>query len=207
MPDRVRTVPGANVSDQTRQEAMRSLASSYASLKEAQSAHANNSKKWKREGIKTVITMKVLRERYKDPAEVLADLHEEIRLRAITDIPTIQQDLSDLWAPPAVPQDAQDEHQRWQWREAGGLAARRKFARDANPHSQGTEAFACWHQGWLDSPERIAAEMEAGGTPQVDASPRRPARRRTAPAPAVPGVVARGASGNGAARRRRVANG
>jgi hypothetical protein len=201
MPERVREAPGANISDQTRQEAMRSLASSYASLKEAQSAHSNNSKKWKREGIKTQITMKVLRERYKDPAEVLADLHEEIRLRAITDIPTIQQDLSELWAPPEVPQDAQDEHQRWQWREAGALAARRKFARDANPHTQGTEAFDCWHRGWLESPERIALEMEAGGAPQVDASPRRPTRRRAASVP-VPGVVAANSS-NGTARRRR----
>lgn len=205
MSERVRA-PGSNVSDQTRQEAMRSLSSSYAALKLAQSEHSNNAKKWKREGIKTRVTMKVLSERFKDPAEVLADLHEEIRLRALSDFPTIQADLAGLWAPPSVPDDAQAEHERWQWREAGGLAARRKFARDANPHAQGSEAHATWDKGWLDNPERIAAEMEAGGAPQVDASRSRPASRKQATrkqaAAVLPGVMGRA---NGSGRRRRVA--
>ena len=204
MPDRVREAPGANITDETRQEAMRSLASTLAGLKEAQSAHATNAKKWQKEGIKTRITLKVLRERYMDPAEVLANLHEEIRLRAITDIPTIQRDLSELWTPPEVPQDKQDEHQRWQWREAGALAARKKFARDSNPNTAGSEAFALWDNGWLNSPERIALEMASGGAPQVDASPRRPTRRQAAPEVPV-GVVAQ-ARTNGAGRRRRAAH-
>ena len=201
MPERVRAVPGSNVSDQTRQEAMRSLAQSYAVLKQAQSAHSNNAKKWKGEGVKTPQAMKVLRERWKDPQEVLAELHEEIRFRALSDIPTIQDDLAALWAPPEVSASAQSEHQRWQWREAGGLAARKKFARDANPHNQGEEAHAEWDRGWLDSPERIAAEMEAGGAPQVDASRKQPSRRKQA-APSLPGVMQ--ARANGSGRRRRV---
>ncbi len=205
MPDRVRA-PGANVTDETRQEAMRSLAGTLASLRLAQSEHATNAKRWQKEGIKTKITLKVLRERYLDPVEVLANLHEEIRLRALTDIPTIQRDLSELWQPPEVEQNAQDEHQRWQWREAGALAARKKFARDGNPHTAGSEAFSCWDKGWLENPERIALEMEAGGAPQVDASPRRPTRRRATPVPMVPGVVAQASAGNGAARRRRAAH-
>jgi hypothetical protein len=200
MSERVRA-PGANVSDQTRQEAMRSLSASYAALKQAQSEHSNNSKKWKKEGIKTRVTMKVLMERFKDPAEVLADIHEEIRLRALSDFPTIQDDLSALWAPPSVPTDAQEEHQRWQWSEAGALAGRRRFARDANPHEVGSEAHALWDRGWLNSPERIAAEMSAGGAPQVDTSARRPVSRRKQPAPTLPGVM-QARSGNGVRRRR-----
>lgn len=206
MPDRVREAPGANVTDETRQEAMRSLAATLATLKQAQSEHANNAKKWQKEGIKTRITLKVLRERYKDPAEVLSDLHEEIRLRALSDIPTIQRDLAELWVQPDVPQSASEEHQRWLWREAGALAGRKKFARDSNPWGQGSEANVEWDRGWLDSPERIAAEMEAGGRPQVTVSTQRPARRRTAPAPAGVVAAAGSASGNGAARRRRIAH-
>ena len=198
MVERVRAAakPGDNVSDATRQEAMRALTASYAAIQMANAQHRNTAKRFQQLGVKTGITMRIIRDKYKDPADVLADLHEEIRQRALSNMPTVQQDLQNLWAPIDVPPDAQREHDLWRIRDAGAFAAREGQARDSNPHKAGSEEYTTWDKGWREDQTRIAKAMGKGEKP-ASASPDKPVRGAKAPRKAA-AASGRKKSANGA---------
>lgn len=179
---RERPKPGDNISDATRQEALRALTASYAAVKLANATHQNECKKWQGVGIKTKISMKVIRDRYKDPAEILAELHEEVRLRALDHMPTVQTDLMDMWKPVEVAPDKRAEHERFRRHDAGAFAAREGHARQSNPHPAGSEAYADWDRGWLEDQTRIARAMGNGAKPipPADGARAKPARKAAA---------------------------
>lgn len=192
--------PGDNVSDATRQDALRALSNTYAAVKLANANHQNEAKKWQGVGVKTKITMKVIRDRYKDPAEMLADIHEEVRQRALDHMPTIQQDLMDLWKPIELKPDERAEHDRFRRRDAGSFAAREDHPRDSNPYQAGTEEYADWDSGWLEDQTRIAKGMANGAKPiggKVDASKAKPPRKTAAADKSAPAPAARKRGGSG----------
>lgn len=195
MVERVRAAPkpGDNVTDETRVEALASLTATFNAQREAseearvlKAEHADNLKRWKARGIRLNPIKKVIKERFEDPADVLADLHEETRLRALTNMPNIQQDLVALWAPVEVPEDKKAELDRMRWRDDGAFAGREGQPRDRNPHQAGSDAYDCWDRGWLEDQTRIAKAMADGTEPHVDTSKAKPARAPkvdTAPTP------------------------
>lgn len=188
---------GDNVTDETRVEALGALTATFNAVREAaevlatlRAEHSSELKKWKNRGIRLSPMKRVIKERHVDPYEVLRDLHEETRLRALTNMPSIQQDLMGMWQPIDVPADKKAEVDRMRWRDDGAFSGREGSPREANPHEAGSEAFACWDKGWLEDQTRIAKAMGAGTAPAVDTSKTKPAakngtgtrRRRAAPA-------------------------
>lgn len=180
MIERVRPAgAGDNVSDETRQQALAECTVSLTKvqglvdeLKTARSEHSNNIKKWKGRGLRPEPLKKAVRDRLLDPADVLLDLHEYIRNRAVQNMPMIQQELQAMWSDVDLGDEQRAEIQRQRWRDDGSFSARGGMARETNPHEGGSEGHQSWDAGWLDSPERIAAEMGNGAE-------RRPARQRS----------------------------
>lgn len=206
--DRVRPAPrpGDNVTDETRLSAIASLTASTKlvsdaaeELKAVRADHSANLKHWKKLGIRLKPIKKVIADRFEDQAEVLADLHEETRLRALTNMPNIQTDLSAMWAPINVDADAKAEADRFRRRDAGAFAAREGQPRDANIYTAGSAEYADWDKGWLEDQDRIARAMKDGKAPIVDTSRGKPPRKKAA-APATPKAAASSA-------RRRPRNG
>lgn len=180
MIERVRPAgAGDNVTDDTRMQALAECTATNAEvqqladeLKTARSEHSNTIKKWKARGINTSALKRAVRDRHLDPAEVLLEQHEYIRMRAVQNFPTIQQDLMAMWTEVDLGAEQKAEIQRQRWRDDGSFSARGGMARETNPHEGGSEGHQSWDAGWLDSPERIAAEMGNGAE-------RRPARQRS----------------------------
>lgn len=202
--------PGDNVTDQTRVEALIACGLTFKAQEEAaevaksaRSAHSNEIKKWKKRGINTEALKRAVKDRFMDPAEVIAEEHEYIRMRALQNMPSIQQDLMAMWQEIDLSDDRKAEIERQRWRDDGAFCARQGKPREDNPHHQGTEAHQQWDLGWLNDQERIAKAMGAGEQPAVTKPSReRPARRTKAPQadkPATPPA----AVVNGARPRRR----
>lgn len=188
MAQRVRAAakPGDNVTDETRMEALGECSATYAEvqelsdqLKTARSEHSNALKKWKGRGVVIEALKRAIKDRLLDTAEVLQELHEYTRLRALQNWPTIQQELVDLWTEIDIPDAQQEEIKRQRWHDDGSFAARNGTPRDGNQHPAGSEAFQAWDRGWLNNQERIAKAMGAGEAP-VDTSRKRPARKGAA---------------------------
>lgn len=209
MVERVRPAgPGDNVTDATMVEALGECTSTYTQqeadaevAKSSRSAHSNALKKWKKRGVNLEALKKAIKDRFIDPAEVLAELHAYCRLRALQNFPSIQTDLVGMWSAIELPDETRAEIDRQRWRDDGSFSARNGAPRDDNPHPSGSEGFQCWDQGWLHDQERIARAMGAGETPAVDPVRARPSRR-AAPKKkaAAPPPVA-----NGSRRSRRAA--
>lgn len=175
MPDRVRAVAGDNVTDELRARALGecvAIADEIDALMEdvrsLKGSLSNKYKQFKGLGLRLEPLKRVLKERRKDPVDVLADLHEETRLRALRNMPTIQTDLMELIGKPLdISADQKEEIARQRWRDDGAFAGREGTARDSNPHLVGSEARQQWDAGWLNSQERIAKAMGTGGAPIV----------------------------------------
>lgn len=192
MVDRVRpAVPGGSVTDATLVAALGACAATYAAQEEAaeaaktaRSAHSNELKKWKKQGVPLEPLKKAIKDRFLDPAEVLAELHMYVRLRALQNMPSIQQDLAALWTDIDLPNETKAEIDRQRWRDDGSFSARQGQPRDSNPHQAGSEAHQQWDRGWLNDQDRIARAMGAGEQPQpaVVQSRARPQRGRRAAA-------------------------
>lgn len=182
MAERVRETPapGDNVTDATRRQALRALAATLAKVQTANGEHRAEIRLWKERGIDTTQALAALRGRHKDPDEVLQKLHEQIRMRSLLDMPTIQQDLAALWQQPSLPVDEQEQHERWLAREAGALAGREGQPRESNPHAPGSALHPDWDKGWLEDQTRIANAMGAGDAPQVQSGRAMPARKQAA---------------------------
>lgn len=189
MAERVRpAVPGSNVTDETRLEAFASLTKTFEQqrkdaevAKTSRGIHSANIKNWKEKGIRVEPMKKVIKERFEDPSDTLRDIHEEIRLRAITNMPTIQADLSAIWNPINIPTDKALEYSRQRWYDDGAFCGRNGQARESNPHTGGSDAYDCWDRGWLNDQERIARAMRDGEKPAADASRKRPERNGVEP--------------------------
>jgi hypothetical protein len=201
MAGRLRSV-GDNVTDQTRVEALSDCTASFAvvselsdQLKTARAEHSNRIKRWKGRGVQTESLKKAIKDRFLDPDEVLRELHEYTRFRALQNMPHIQRDLMELWSDLDIDEERVAEIQRQRWRDDGAFAGRQGQPRDSNPHTYGEEAFAVWDQGWHEDQERIARAMGLG-EPPAEAAPKkarrkaagngaevqpRPSRRRVAP--------------------------
>lgn len=182
MVGRVRSV-GDNVTDQTRLDALADCTESFAivselseQLKKARGDHSSRIKRWKGRGVQTESLKKAIRDRFLDPEEVLRELHEYTRFRALQNMPNIQQDLMALWSDLDIDDDRAAEIQRQRWRDDGAFAGRQGQAREANPHTYGEEAYAVWDKGWLEDQERIAKAMGVGAAPA--AAPAKKARRK-----------------------------
>jgi hypothetical protein len=193
MAQRVRSsVPGGNVSDDTRIEALAECTASAAQisdladqLKSARGFHSSNIKKWKGRGVNTEALRRAIRDRLRDPDEVISELHEYTRLRALQNMPTIQQDLAALWNDLQIDDAKAEEIQRQRWHDDGAFAGRNGIARVDNPHEAGSEAYQCWDQGWLHDQERIAKAMGKGEKPVNTARGRKaPGQKKAATPPA-----------------------
>lgn len=199
--DRVRQ-PHANVTDQTLVQALRACGQTYTAqqdaaevAKEARSAHSNELKRWKGLGVPLEPLKRAIKDRFLDPAEVLAETHMYVRLRALQNMPTIQQDLAALWTEVDLDEQTRGEVERQRWRDDGAFCAREGHARDSNPHAPGSEAHQQWDQGWLNNQERIARSMGAAAGSskpedpdevKVNTSRTRPSRKRAANKAAAP---------------------
>lgn len=188
MVERVRDAkPGDNVTDELRIKAMGELtqiANDIGDLmeevKSLKSDYSGRVKHYKSLGMRTEALKKIIRERFKDPVDILADLHEETRLRALRNMPTIQSDLAELLGKPLdVTDDQKAEIARQRWRDDGAFAGREGMARDSNMHPAGSEAYQQWDAGWLNSQERIAKALGAGEAP-VDTGRSKPERKMAA---------------------------
>lgn len=187
MVERLRPASGDNVTDQTRIEALGECTATFAEQEEAadvaktaKSNHSNMLKKWKQRGIRINSLKRAIKDRMLDPDEVLRDEHEYCRLRALQNMPSIQQDLMAMWAPMDVSDDQAAEIARQRWRDDGSFSARQGAPRENNPHAVGSEAHQTWDMGWSEDQERIAKAMGAGDAPVVDAGRVRRGRRRVA---------------------------
>lgn len=177
MPDRV-TAYGDNVTDATRIQALQECTESFILLQDAAEAakkmraeHSNRLKKWKSNGLNLEALKRAVKDRLIDPEDILKELHEYTRLRAVQNMPNIQQDLAELWnMRGALDIDAELEAQRTRWRDDGALAGRQGIPREENPHEAGSEAYECYDKGWLSSVERIAGAMGRGEPPAVNTS-------------------------------------
>lgn len=205
MVERVRPV-GGNVTDATIVEALGACAATYTAVqetaeaaKQARALHSAELKKWKGRGLRAVPLRRAVKERFEDPADVIADQHAYVRYRALQNMPTIQQDLMAMWAPIDLPVETQDAIHRQRWTDDGAFCARQGQLRDANPHTPGSEAWQAWDAGWLHDQDRIARAMGAGappidrqgqGTmarPEVKSGRNRPVRKKAAAPTQVPG--------------------
>jgi hypothetical protein len=198
MAQRVRSnAPGGNVNDETRIEALAECTASAAQisdladqLKSARGFHSSNIKKWKQRGVNTEALRKAIRDRLRDPDEVLLETHEYVRLRSLQNMPTFQQDLSQLWGDLQIDDAKAEEIQRQRWHDDGAFAGRNGIARPDNPHGAGSEAYQCWDQGWLHDQERIAKAMGKGEAPVNTARGRKaaaaPQKKAAAAAPKKP---------------------
>jgi hypothetical protein len=195
MVERVRPVAqGGNVTDELRMRALadltardRVIGDAAEELKSLKAQRSAQIKHYKGLGMRTDPLRRVARERFKEPVDVLADLHEETRLRALSNMPTIQEDLVDLLGVPLdIDAEQRTQIQRDRWRDDGAFAAREKHTRESNPHEAGSEAHQQWDMGWLHNQERIAAAMGAGEPPVVDTGRKRPAAKKKAAAPKEP---------------------
>lgn len=204
MVERVRpATPGQNVTDGTRMEALGECTASYLIVQEASEAaksargvHSANLKKWKGRGVLPAALARAIKDRLLDPAEVLAELHEYTRMRALQNMPSIQQDLAAMWTEVDVDDEKAAEIQRQRWHDDGAFAGRQGVVQVDNPHVPGSEAWASWDDGWRNDQERIATAMGAGAPPIVNASRGRPARKQTAQRQAAT------AAGNGTSKPR-----
>ena len=176
--------PGDNVTDAVLVQALGACAATYSAQEEAaeaaktaRSAHSNELKRWKKMGIAFEPLKRAVKERFLDPREVLANVHAYVRMRALQNMPSIQQDLLALWTDIDLPDETKAQIERDRWRDEGSFSAREKAARDANPHQPGSEAYQCWDQGWLHDQNRIATAMGAGAAP-VDISRAKPVRKQ-----------------------------
>lgn len=212
MVERVRpAAPGDNVTDELLVRALGACAATYSKQEEAaeeakafRSAHSNELKKWKKLGVPLEPLKRAIKERFLDPAEVIANEHMYIRMRAMQNMPSIQTDLAALWTDIDLPDATKAEIDRQRWRDDGSFSARNQATRDSNPHTAGTEAHQAWDEGWRHDQERIARAMGAGEPPVVDTSRTRPVRKQAArkkQAAAPPPVN----GGNGGRRRRAAA--
>jgi hypothetical protein len=195
MVERVRPASsGDNVTDATIVEALRASAATYRAQEEAaevaksaRSAHSNEIKKWKKRGLHTEALKRAVKDRFVDPAEVLSELHNYTRMRALQNFPTIQTDLVAMWTEIDLPDETRDEIARQRFRDDGAFCARQGQLRDANPHQAGSEGHQQWDAGWLHDQERIARAMGAGDAPVANGGSRaRPVRKQATKKKAAP---------------------
>lgn len=185
MPKRVRG-PGDNVTDELRMQAIAActitkvrVEETAAEAKTARAEHSNELKKWKGLGINIPALKDTLNDRFIDPQETIAKLHEYTRFRALQNMPTIQDELMKLWAP--IEEDPKEAAQRQRWHDDGAFTGREGGPRDANPHQAGSEAYQAWDDGWLHDQKRIANELGANSNkPAVNNSRTRPERQKEA---------------------------
>ena len=117
MPERVSAI-GDNVNDGTRIEALQECTESFVLLQEAADAaktaraeHSNRLKKWKGRGLNLEALKRAVKDRLIDPDDIIKELHEYTRLRALQNMPHIQQSLIELWGD-GVANDHGEEAQR-----------------------------------------------------------------------------------------------
>lgn len=209
MVERVRGAQGDNVTDELRIQALGDIKQHDSDimelseeLKTLKSERSNRIKHYKGLGMRTEALKKVSKERFKDAADVLADLHEETRLRALSNMPTIQMDLAALLGNPLdITDDQKAEIARQRWRDDGAFAGREGAARDSNMHPAGSEAYQQWDTGWLNSQERIARAMKDGDAPAVDTSRSKPDRKMAAGTAADKPAPKKAAAKKGAPRK------
>lgn len=192
MAKRVRSAaaPDENVTDATLVEALGACAATFKAQQDAaedakafRSAHSNELKKWKGRGVNLEALKKAIKDRFLDPAAVLAELHAYTRLRALQNMPSIQTDLVAMWKEIDLPDETAAEIERQRWRDDGSFCARQGQPRDANPHTAGSEAHQQWDAGWRNDQERIARAMGAGeapAAPPVVVAKTKPARKQGA---------------------------
>lgn len=157
-----------NFTDEQRQDAIRELVPLKNIMEAANGVYRSALKRWKGMGANTAALTKIISERRLDPAEVTAQLREEVRLRAISGrYPTIQTDLMSMFeaAPIDVSDKAQAEMNESRVEDDGYFAgyAGHKIETCPAEYVAGSPFNVAWRRGWSRGQGALATKTFAGG--------------------------------------------
>lgn len=175
------------VSPETYLDARRSIGATKAALETAQSAHRNECKRFKNQGVNIKALLEVVALRKQEPDTVVAHFRDVFRYGRI-DRAQFAENL-DLFKPPAdaVPTaKAQAEHAEFEQQEAGYIAGRQGHPADVCTFMPGTKGHVAFMKGWRKGQSEIARTMGGSGKGKVaTAMPRaqraKPGRKAATP--------------------------
>ena len=145
-------------------EHQRKLTETLRALEEAQSTHKHAAKAAKAAGLNADLILRAIKDRRKDPAELVAKHNTYLRYCRWMGMAIGQQGElfgeGNLVGDDHLTEVEDEEHRLWECGEAGYSAGRSGQDRtSANPHPAGSEPHVAWDHGYLKGQAAIAAEM------------------------------------------------
>ena len=161
-----------NFTDDQRQIAIRELVPLKNALEEASGVYRACLKRWKSLGANTKALTTIISERRQDPAAIMAQVREEVRIRAISGrFPTIQTDLMGMFetAGQDITDKTQSEMDEFRVQDEGYFAGYEGHMIETCPaaYAPGSPFHAAWHRGWHTGQAALATKTLARG--QVEA--------------------------------------
>jgi ribosome modulation factor len=164
----------ANVSNETWLEFVREATATKRAIEEATGRHRSVMKRAKAAGCSPAILALAIQSKRKDPAVMVSEIRDTVRVLNLVNVKMTQADLFGGWEP-QVNAGAAAVQALFDAEERGYAAGKAGAAAGDNPYQLGTEAAQCWGKGWSAGKDAAAAAKPAGTT-QADASRKRPQR-------------------------------
>jgi ribosome modulation factor len=173
-----------NVPNETWLEFLREATATKRAIEEASSKHRTVLKRAKAAGCNPKVLAIALAAKTQDPAVVVSEIRDTVRVLNLVNVTMKQTDLFGGWEP-TLNAGAAAVQALFDAEERGYAAGKAGAAADENPYELGTEAAQSWGRGWSHGVDAAKARAPEGAA-QANASRKRPSRTaETAAAPEV----------------------